>query len=137
MALGQKTGGKNFEKGNQFGKGRPPVSPDLKKLMKLNQNELHRLLNATLDATKEDLMKIQKDESAKAVERAFVSIIIKAIQTGDHTRMEWMISRLLGKIPDVVHVQEQHVDDESKKALEEYVLERKQRNEAKREKPSS
>lgn len=121
MAIGKKTGGKNFEKGNQFSLGRPQVPDDLKGVSILSREHLKRTIFKYLDMTPTDLQDLSKDASnVKAVDLIIIKFIFDALK-GDHYKAEWLIQRSIGKVTE-----EQEVKDESTahSKLIEYIKER-------------
>lgn len=83
-------------------KGRPPDSPEIKALKKLTKGELAVLLNKVLQSKPEDL----KTFKGTVLELWLAAGATKAIQTGDYSRLEFLINRLIGKVPDKLEVSE-------------------------------
>ena len=104
MENGFKTGGRNFEPGNTFGKGAPKIPEDIKEMRKLNTIELERILNKYIDMTSAELLAAQKNKETKALDRMIISTIIKATNNGDHKRIDFLLNRLVGKVKEKVEV---------------------------------
>lgn len=109
---------KKFEKGNKFGKGRPPESMRLKKLLKKGlETEL-----------------CIKDETKTAIEWITYSLIRKAIK-GDIPAIKEIFDRRYGKVPQqqqISNFKDQafksaiiQVDDPDQEILDRYYEERK------------
>lgn len=98
MTWGKKTGGKNFEPGNNFGKGRPPVPDDLKRARNLNKIELERLINKYMRMTVNDIKKALKNDNLSGIDRLVCSILAGAIAKGDHTRAGFILDRSVGPV---------------------------------------
>lgn len=104
MARGKKTGGKDFAPGNSHGKGRPKVPEDVKEARKLNQVEFERVANKYLYLTRDELKASLAAPATTVVELLVGSIIGQAVQKGDHTRMEFLLNRLIGRVVDRIEV---------------------------------
>lgn len=96
--------GKPFEKGNKIGRGRPPVPPDLKGITLLSKEQVKRAGSKLLAMSIKDLKAHAKDPATSALEAAIASIILKAHSYGDAPRMEFILSRIVGKVKDEVEV---------------------------------
>lgn len=105
MARGKKTGGKNFKPGETGNpNGRPQVPQDVKQMRELNKVELTRILNKFVYLTKDELSECLKDPMTPAVEMMVGTIIHKAITTGDHSRLTFILDRLVGPNKQSVEV---------------------------------
>lgn len=105
MAKGKKTGGRDFKPGTTGNpNGSPGLPKDLKDARKLTQIELERILNDMIWLTPAALNAKMKDPSSitSVFEHLIGSILTRATVQGDHQRLEWICSRLLGKIVDKV-----------------------------------
>ena len=80
--------------------GRPPLPPDLKEARKLNQIELERLLNKFLTFNKSQLEAHIKDPFTPSLELLICQIIAKGIINGDPVRMDYLVSRVIGKMKE-------------------------------------
>ena len=130
MAKGKKTGGKDFEPGQSGNpSGRPKLPLDLQQARKLNSSEFERLLNKFLYLTKNEILKICQDERTPIIEILIGSIVIKAIENGDQTRLAFILERLLGKPKDkltlehsgTLNSQIEFSDDQLKRMAEEFL----------------
>lgn len=121
MAIGKKTGGKDFKRGNRFSLGRPKVPDDLKGVSFLSREQLKRTIFKYLGMTPHELQNISKEGmEIKAVDLIIIKFIFEALK-GDHYKAEWLIQRSVGKVTE-----EQEVKDESTahSKLIEYIKER-------------
>lgn len=102
MAKGKKTGGRDFKPGNKaaVGHGRPRLTPEMKKVAKLTQSELEFIINSFLTMTREEIQKFAKDPKAPILHVIIASILARAATTSDHNKLEAMLIRLIGKMPD-------------------------------------
>ena len=96
--------GKLFVKGNKAakGKGRPKVPDDLKNANKLTNTILEAKIRMFLAMTTEQLKDLREDPNSQMIDLAICAIIAKAVSGSDQQRLDWVITRLLGKIPDKV-----------------------------------
>ena len=96
--------GKPFQKGNTFGKGRPPIPDDLKNVDKVTTETVHRVFSKYAGMTREQIRRLLEHPATPALEVMLGSIIGKAIKEGDHLRMNFVLDRLVGKVKDVSEV---------------------------------
>jgi hypothetical protein len=103
MAKGKKTGGNDFVVGDPRA-GRHPTPPDLKAARRLSKTEFERIANRFIWLSDAELVSASKDPGLSQIERMIHAIIEKAVNQGDHMRLEWFLQRLLGKVQDKVEV---------------------------------
>lgn len=101
---GIKSGGKNFQKGQPGGPGAPKLPEDIKQARKLNSIEAERILNKFLDLDLNQLVAFVNNKSNNVHELLVARILAEAIKKGDHSRLEWIYQRLLGKIKEKVEM---------------------------------
>lgn len=82
--------------------GRPKLPEDIKEARKLNQIELERLINKFLSYSKSQLQEHINHPDTPSLELMICSIIAKGAIHGDPVRMEYILSRILGKMKDRV-----------------------------------
>jgi hypothetical protein len=104
MAVGRKTGGADFKPGNTTGKGRPTLPEDLKGVKELTKEYLTRLISMFLDKPISEIEKIAEDSTAPAKYALVAGIIVKALKFGDHTRLEFLLGRTIGKVTEKVEL---------------------------------
>lgn len=99
MAKGRKTGGRNFRKGQSGNpKGPIPLPEDIREARKVTQIDFERIANKYLFARKDEIAKASADPNTPVIELMISSIIHKAVVEGDERRLEFLLSRLIGKI---------------------------------------
>lgn len=136
MAKGKKTGGRDFKKGHKGGPGKPPVPPDLRAARDLTRLEFERTANKYLFMKKLDFQKAINDPEIPMFELMMANIVFKATTEGDERRLEFLCSRLIGKVvqplsgPDgkalpVVHI---HIPSNGREAKEQPVIEAQSRH---------
>lgn len=94
-----------FEKGKSGNpRGRPRVSSEVKVVRKMTAFEFTRIMNRLMEMTRTELVAFSKDERATSLELMVASILSKAIINGDANRAEFLLSRLIGKVTEVIEV---------------------------------
>lgn len=100
MARGKKTGGRNFKKGQSGNpKGAPKIPEDVKEMRKLKGADYDHLANKFMDLKRAALAAIMKDPNSTALEMWLASIFHKGIVEGDIKRLEAILCRTIGKVP--------------------------------------
>lgn len=101
MAIGKKTGGRNFEPGQS---GNPSGSSNLAKklgnIRKLNQAQVSEILNRFVTMSLEDVVEFANDKSNPSIEILVATILIHGIKGGDPTRLTFLLDRLIGKVKE-------------------------------------
>jgi hypothetical protein len=105
MAVGRKTGGKNFKPG-QCGNpsGRPKVPEDVKAARELNKAGVQLAASKLANMTVTQLRAMIQDPNTPVLEMMFGSVILKCITTGDSGRLELILNRTAGKVVERVEV---------------------------------
>jgi hypothetical protein len=97
--------GKPFKKGQSGNPGGQRKLPeDIKEARKLNQIELERIVNKYLWRDRASLKEAMNDPTTPMMELMVASIMAIAVQKGDQQRVEWIMSRLIGKVTDKLEV---------------------------------
>lgn len=96
---GKKTGGRNFKRGNPGGPGRPALPEDVKVMRKIKGSDFDRLANKFMDLKRAELAAIMKDPESTALEMWLASVFHKGIVEGDVKRLEAILCRTIGKVP--------------------------------------
>ena len=102
MAKGKKTGGKDFKPGH--GIGRPRVPDEIKKAIGLTKAEAATKLVELMKLNLTELETLIRDRSKSALELWIARIIALGIKTGDHSRLNFMFDRIIGKVTDKVEI---------------------------------
>ncbi|MDZ4660759.1 MAG: DUF5681 domain-containing protein [Pseudomonadota bacterium] len=97
MAIGKKTGGRNFIKGESGNPGgRPALPEDIREARALNRVEFTRILNTYLYLSENDL-KARAASNISAIELIVAKVILAAIKVGDYKRLEFFLEQTLGR----------------------------------------
>lgn len=94
-----------FQPGNKYSKGRPPVAPELKGAKELNKVMADKILNQFIFMPVSQIQQFVRNLDNPAMEMVIARVLVEAINKGDHQRIEWLFSRLLGKMTEKVHVE--------------------------------
>lgn len=98
MALGKKTGGKDFKQGQSGNpNGRPKLPEDVKSCLKLNQVEFVRLANEFLSMPVKKLKEIAENPEETVLRQILAVVLLEAIKNGDCKRLEFFLNRLITK----------------------------------------
>lgn len=93
-----------FQKGNQAAKGIQKPEGFLKE-RKLTRLGLELIIQKYLHATADELKAILKEPGQTTViELMVISIMARGMSGGDTQRAEFILNRLIGKVPDKVEV---------------------------------
>lgn len=105
MAKGVKTGGRDFKPGHdQPGPGRPPYPKEVREASKLTRILFEGTLNKLINMNISELESYTQDSSVPAIEVILASILQRAIRDGDHTRLDFILNRLIGKVKEKIDV---------------------------------
>jgi len=102
MAKGTKTGGRDYVKGDPRAKGRPIIPADQKLATKLTKAEAERILNEFMFMGIDQLEAVLRDKNRKVIEHMVGSITLMAIKNGDHSRLNFLLERLIGKVSESI-----------------------------------
>lgn len=105
MAIGKKTGGRNFVPGVVTNpKGRARIPEDLKAIRKLTKPLVEYFINKVALASKEELDEIAKDPLTPALERLMASIMLKGIFEGSPLHASFIMNRTIGTVVEKTQV---------------------------------
>lgn len=105
MAKGKKYGGKDFAPGNCANpNGRPKVPEDLKIARALTQVKLQEIINELIALDKIALQAMLKDPKENVLRLAVASVLAAGIGKGDQSKLDFVLGRLLGKVPEVINL---------------------------------
>lgn len=103
MAIGTKTGGKNFGPDNPS-YGRPRTPELVKKAMRLNREEFLEIVDDCLNMNKDELNEAMKSPDTPMKKLMVVSVIHHAVIRGDPTRYDFLLDRLIGRAPSAAFI---------------------------------
>ena len=84
--------------------GRPPLPPEIRAIKSWNQTAFQTALNTVISSTEPQLNELLCNEDTPSLVKAIASIMMMAIEEGDHSRFESILARRFGKVVDKVEV---------------------------------
>ena len=78
------------------------LPPDIKSAREAFVYDVEEAMYKYLSYTKEDIVKATRSVKTKALDLAILSIIHKAIVHGDTQRLDFLLNRTIGKVPERV-----------------------------------
>lgn len=100
MALGKKTGGKDWKPGEApKSPGRPPLPKEILAARRLDKDAFERILHEFMHMTKEQIQERLKRADTPMIELMVGSVFVKSVQAGDPHRFQFLLERLLGRAP--------------------------------------
>lgn len=99
-----------YKPGNKFGKGRVPLTPEVREARKFNKNEFELSVNRLFFMPVEDLKDMLSKESLKTtsvMDALIARIAIKGIEKGTTDELNYFMERLVGKVADNLNVNDQ------------------------------
>lgn len=102
--------------------GRPKADPIANALKKLTLKSYQRVIRTVVKGNVAQLEAIAKDPKSSALEVAVASCFARAIRKGEYGVVEKMIERLIGKVPDELHVKSKNFNLNQKVDVDNDVL---------------
>lgn len=85
-------------------KGRTPLPKDLKAeiktIKKLTPSLVAALITKYCHKTKSEIMEALKDPNTSAIDLTICTVLSKAMNNGDHLRLEFLLNRTIGKVAE-------------------------------------
>lgn len=85
-------------------KGRTPLPKDLKAeiktIKKLTPSLVAALITKYCHKTKAEIMEALKDPNTSAIDLTICTVLSKAMNNGDHLRLEFLLNRTIGKVAE-------------------------------------
>lgn len=123
MPKGKKYGGRDFQPGHKFSKGRPKLPDEFKAAQLLTKDQLKNLISKYIFMTPNELQALsEKQQEMRAVDLIIIGFIGAALK-GDHYKAEWLIQRSAGKVTEE---QDTQPEQSAHSKLIEYIKERQQ-----------
>ncbi len=98
MAIGKKTGGRDFAAGNRANPaGRPRIPDDIKAMLKLNHLELSRILNHVVFLPMPEIKALTKSDEAPAFLVGAAKLVEKFAKYGDVFAYHALLDRMIGR----------------------------------------
>jgi len=87
--------------------GRPKLTDEEKMARILNRVAFERICNQYLHLSKDELEDIVRRKETPVIELMVASVVIKAIKSGDQHRLNFLLDRLIVKVPERVEIIEE------------------------------
>lgn len=84
------------------GPGRPRKEEDVRRAAKITRTEAEALLTKFMQMEITELEAVLKDKKRKVIEHIIGRVALMAIKNGDHSRLDFVLNRLIGKVSDKV-----------------------------------
>lgn len=97
-----------FKQGHKYGKGRPPVDPEMKEIKAVNRALVEGKLALFMTMSIDKLEAIAKDRTKPTLDHMLASIVARAIAHGDPKHLDFLLDRTIGKVKDVQEVDVTH-----------------------------
>jgi len=95
MAIGKKTGGKNFEKGRKATGGRKKGTKLIPAVVKeMNRLELEKIINKYIHLSEKELKKIKADPDLIIFDSIVIGILQEANKKQDQNKLNFILDRL-------------------------------------------
>lgn len=99
MALGRKTGGRDFKPGQSGNpKGRPKLAPEIKAIREADSEEIILLLHEFLSQPYQETLKDYQSRTGTTFEQMVSGLIVRCVDHGDSRALETILDRLVGPI---------------------------------------
>jgi hypothetical protein len=114
MAKGFKTGGKDWEPGQSGNPlGRRPLPAAYKKIQKLSPHYVRMVISRLARMTKDELYEFLQSSDGSSgpnmLEMMIGAIAVKAAADGDHSKLNFLLDRTIGKVVEEKRLQIQPV----------------------------
>jgi len=80
--------------------GRPRIRDNLKEVKLMSKTEMRRLIQKIVDMTPQELIHLSKNMEVPALEMMLASVAVKAIQSGDQSKINFLLERTIGKVAE-------------------------------------
>lgn len=102
MGERKKSGGRDFQKGWAGGPGRPKISQEEQEYRAFDRAELRKIVMRYMQMPVRELVETKKNIDLPAIDHFVMKVIGEGINKGDHTRLDALLDRVIGKVKQVV-----------------------------------
>lgn len=92
-----------IEAAKKSSRGAMPI--ELRELREQNAHQFENIIYKYLNMNAVELRAALADPNAKAVELAIIKIIVKSIESGDCTKLNFLLDRTIGKVKEKLEVE--------------------------------
>lgn len=93
-----------FKKGQSGNPGGVPADPVLKAIKRMTAHEVAEIGTLLLEGNLAALEKAAKAPDSSVLKVMLASVAAKAIKKGDHTALDTLLNRFIGKVPNPVEL---------------------------------
>lgn len=97
--------------------GRPPLTKEQKALRSLTLKSYREVIEMVLTGNLEELKEFAQHKDTPVIQVGVATALLKAIKNGDASVLEMFAARIIGKIPEVIHLDSHNVHTSEKEAL--------------------
>lgn len=98
-----------FIKGQSGNKnGRPKMDPELLAVTKMSHAYITAIINKYSYMNRGDIKRAMEDAETSMIECTIASILVKAMQTGDYMKLNFLLDRAIGKVSEQLEVKSSH-----------------------------
>ena len=103
----KKLTGHQFKKGHKesVGFGRPKMTEAEKELSLKSRTQFKTIINKYMIQDKKELMKIYRGAKTPALDCMIIKSILKSLETGDQSSINWFANHILGKEKETTHLE--------------------------------
>ncbi len=94
--------------GNTSGIVCKAIPDDLKEVVKIQKMEAELRLSRLMRCRLSEVARIMGDDTCQTIDRAFATVIWKAVEEGDEKRLNFILDRTIGKVVDKVETKHTH-----------------------------
>jgi hypothetical protein len=99
MAIGKKSGGRDFKPGQSGNpKGGNSLPAEIKALKKLSPGYIKGIISKIALMPREQLMLYLQNPDIPQIELTVASILVKATTEGDHAKLSFLLDRSVGRV---------------------------------------
>jgi hypothetical protein len=84
--------------------GRPAVPEDIKRIRKLTNDEIKEVGSLLLNGKQSELQAMVDSDETPILKKWMANVSIQGLKTGDMTRLDALLNRLVGKVKDEIDV---------------------------------
>lgn len=77
----------------------------------LTKDKVSSILGKFATMTRDELQKVMQDSKTPMIEIMIAAVIIKAAKDGDYSRLDFLLSRSIGKVKDEIEQTIKSIDD--------------------------
>lgn len=94
--------------GNTSGITLKGIPEELREILKIQKPEAELRLARLMRSRLSEVARVMGDDDAQAIDRAFATVIWKAVEEGDEKRLNFLLDRTVGKVAEKVETKHTH-----------------------------